>query len=126
MERRRTESPEISCKMMLVNSFRELECKYIDYLTILTEQKTIPIGPLVQQIVDGNKDLEILQWLGTKDELSTVFVSFGSESFLSKEEREEIAHGLELSGVNFIWIVRFPAGERIEIEEALLVEFPKR
>ncbi|XP_058182573.1 beta-D-glucosyl crocetin beta-1,6-glucosyltransferase-like [Rhododendron vialii] len=125
--RRRMESTKISCKMMLFNSFRELEGKYIDYLPILVEKKIIPTGPLVQEITDiGDKDLEILQWLGTKDEQSTVFVSFGSESFLSKEEREEVAHGLELSGVSFVWIVRFPAGERIEVEEALPAEFLKR
>lgn len=111
---------------MLFNSFRELEGKYIDYLPILMGKKIIPIGPLVQEIIDGDKDLEILQWLGTKDEQSTVFVSFGSESFLSKEEREEVAHGLELSGVSFVWIVRFPAGERIKVEEALPAEFLKR
>ncbi|KAH7840147.1 hypothetical protein Vadar_013215 [Vaccinium darrowii] len=125
-DRRKIERPKISCKMMLFNSFRELEGKYIDYLSILMEKKIIPTGPLVQEITDGDEDQEILQWLGTKDELSTVFVSFGSECFLSKEEREEIAHGLEHSGVNFIWIVRFPAGERIEIKEALPVEFLKR
>ncbi|KAG5533088.1 hypothetical protein RHGRI_027351 [Rhododendron griersonianum] len=126
--RRRIESTKISCKMMLLNSFRELEGKYIDYLPILMEKKIIPIGPLVQEIIiDGDhKDVEILQWLGTKDEQSTVFVSFGSESFLSKEEREEVAHGLELSGVSFVWIVRFPAEERIEVEEALPAEFFRR
>ncbi|KAI8539700.1 hypothetical protein RHMOL_Rhmol09G0203400 [Rhododendron molle] len=126
--RRRIESTKISCKMMLFNSFRELEGKYNDYLSILMEKKIIPTGPLVQEIIiDGDhKDVEILQWLGTKDEQSTVFVSFGSESFLSKEEREEVAHGLELSGVSFVRIVRFPAGERIEVEEALLAEFLRR
>lgn len=127
-KRRRLGSPRISCKMTLINSFRELEGKYIDYLPILTEKKIIPTGPLVQgTTVDiGDKDSEILQWLGAKDEFSTVFVSFGSETFLSKEEREEMAHGLELSGVNFIWIVRFPAGERIEVGEALPVGFLER
>ncbi|XP_058182572.1 beta-D-glucosyl crocetin beta-1,6-glucosyltransferase-like [Rhododendron vialii] len=124
--RRKLESPRISCKMTLINSFRELEGKYIDYLPNLMQKKIIPTGPLVQDITDGDKDSEILQWLGAKDESSTVFVSFGSESFLSKEEREEIAHGLELSGVNFIWIVRFPAGERIEVGEALPAEFLER
>lgn len=113
--------------MTLINSFRELEGKYIDYLPILTEKKFVPTGPLVQgTTVDGDKDSAILQWLGAKDEFSTVFVSFGSESFLSAEEREEMAHGLELSGVNFIWIVRFPAGERIEVGEALPAEFLER
>lgn len=31
----------------------------------------------------------------------------------------ELAHGLELSKVNFIWIVTFPKGEKIELEESL-------
>ena len=48
-----------------------------------------------------------------------MFVSFGSEYFLSKEEMEEIAHGLELRKVDFIWVVMFPVGEKINLEEAL-------
>ncbi|KAF7133194.1 hypothetical protein RHSIM_Rhsim09G0144000 [Rhododendron simsii] len=123
------ESLEKSCKMILFNTFREFEGKYLDYLSILTKKKGVPLGPLVQEIDEKNNDSEIMQWLDTKDELSTVFVSFGSESFPSKEERDEIAHGLELSGVNFIWIVRFPAppGEgTIEVEEALPVGFLER
>ncbi|GFS43024.1 P-loop containing nucleoside triphosphate hydrolases superfamily protein [Actinidia rufa] len=42
-----------------------------------------------------------------------------SEYFLSKEEMEEVAHGLELSKLNFIWVVRFPFVEKIELQEAL-------
>ena len=106
--------------MILFNTFRELEGKYIDYLSTLVEKKIVPVGPLVQDtnIVEHN-DSQIMQWLGTKDEFSTVFVSFGSEYFLSKEEMEEMAHGLELSKLNFIWVVRFPFVEKIELEEAL-------
>ncbi|KAL7252764.1 hypothetical protein ACSBR1_007349 [Camellia fascicularis] len=36
-----------------------------------------------------------------------------------QEEIEEIAHGLELSNVNFIWVVRFPMGEKVEVEQVL-------
>ncbi|CAL5365387.1 unnamed protein product [Camellia sinensis] len=61
-----------------------------------------------------------------KGEYSTLFVSFGSEYFMSKEEIEEIAHGLELSMVNFIWVVRFPNGEKVELEEALPKGFVDR
>ncbi|XP_057472308.1 UDP-glucosyltransferase 29-like [Actinidia eriantha] len=106
--------------MILLNTFRELEGKYIDYLSTLTDKKIVPVGPLVQDtnIVEHN-DSQIMQWLGTKDELSTVFVSFGSEYFLSKEEMEEVAHGLEVSKLNFIWVVRFPFVEKIELQEAL-------
>ncbi|THG11112.1 hypothetical protein TEA_027755 [Camellia sinensis var. sinensis] len=108
------------CNFMLFNTFRELEGKYIDYLSAIGEKRAVPVGPLVQGIVDDQNDnSEIIQWLDNNGEYSTVFVSFGSEYFMSKEEIEEIAHGLELSNVNFIWVVRFPMGEKIEVEEAL-------
>lgn len=55
-----------------------------------------------------------------------MFVSFGSEYFLSKEEMEEMAHGLELSKVDFIWVVRFPVGEKIKLEEELPEGFLER
>ena len=58
-----------------------------------------------------------------KGEILAMFVSFGSECFLSKNHIKEIAHGLELSKVNFIWVIRFPKGERVKIEEALPNEF---
>ncbi|KAK1351616.1 beta-D-glucosyl crocetin beta-1,6-glucosyltransferase-like [Heracleum sosnowskyi] len=46
-----------------------------------------------------------------------------SEYFLSKEEIQEIASGLELSNLNFIWVVRFPFGENMKLEEALPLGF---
>ncbi|KAF5959264.1 hypothetical protein HYC85_000473 [Camellia sinensis] len=105
----------------------ELERKYIDYLTVIGEEKVVPVGPLVQGIVDDeNEHSEIIQWLDNKGEYSTLFVSFGSEYFMSKEEIEEIAHGLELSMVNFIWVVRFPNAEKVELEEALPKGFVDR
>ncbi|KAF8396447.1 hypothetical protein HHK36_018066 [Tetracentron sinense] len=61
-----------------------------------------------------------------KEPSSTLYVSFGSECFLSKEEIEELAHGLEHSKVNFIWVVRFPEGEKIRVEEALPPSFLHR
>ena len=57
----------------------------------------------------------ILEWLDKKGKASTVFVSFGSEYFVCKEEMEEIAHGLDLSEIPFIWAVRFPMGEKTSL-----------
>ncbi|THG02420.1 hypothetical protein TEA_015134 [Camellia sinensis var. sinensis] len=108
-----------SCNIILFHTFRELEGQYVDYLAALVEKKIVPAGSLVREIDDEDDHTEIIEWLDNKDESSTVFVSFGSESFMSKDEIEEIAHGLELSKVNFIWVVRFPVGEKVEIEEAL-------
>ncbi|XP_059298766.1 beta-D-glucosyl crocetin beta-1,6-glucosyltransferase-like [Lycium ferocissimum] len=112
----------------LISTSREMEGKYMDYLSKIIDSRILPIGTLVQDPVasTGEESIEIMQWLDHKNELSTVFVSFGSEYFLSKEEREEIAFGLELSQVNFIWVVRFPKGENQNLKEALPQGFLER
>ena len=38
---------------------------------------------------------------------------------MSKEEMGEMARGLELSGVSFIWVIRFPKGEEVPLRDAL-------
>lgn len=106
---------ERSAEVVLIKSFREIEAKYIDYLTVVTRKKVVPVGPLVDEDHDnGQKDdgrrSEITDWLDKKREKSTVFVSFGSEYFLSEEEILEIAQGLEQSRMNFIWVIRFHGG----------------
>ncbi|XP_027152598.1 beta-D-glucosyl crocetin beta-1,6-glucosyltransferase-like [Coffea eugenioides] len=117
---------ERSSKILLIKSFKEIEGKYNDYVSCLSGKKVVPVGPLVQDPVHDNEDLTIMEWLNTKGKYSTVFVSFGSEYFLSKGDLEGVAHGLELSSVNFVWVVRFPKGENIIVEEALPKGFLKR
>ncbi|KAK1349770.1 beta-D-glucosyl crocetin beta-1,6-glucosyltransferase-like [Heracleum sosnowskyi] len=75
--------------------------------------KVNPYVKIIERIVScARQSHEIFEWLDKKDKASTVFVSFGSECFLSKEEMEEIACGLEISCVNFLWVVRSPFGEK--------------
>ncbi|KAM7526806.1 hypothetical protein LguiA_016708 [Lonicera macranthoides] len=101
--------------IILCKTFEEIEEKYIDYLSVLTNKKIIPVGPLVQETikVDDEQHMKITQWLDNKEENSVVFVSFGSEYFLSKEEMEEVANGVvvEKSGED----VRKKASELSEI-----------
>nr|AHK12770.1 flavanone-O-glucoside 2''-O-beta-L-rhamnosyltransferase-like protein 4 [Litchi chinensis] len=122
------QSFELSRNVILAKTFRELEGKYIDLLSVLVNKKIVPVGPIVADIIEDQEDdeMEIMKWLDKKERSSTVFVSFGSEYFLSKEEREETAHGLELSQVNFIWVLRFPNGEKMEVKEALPLGFLER
>ncbi|KAK6137974.1 hypothetical protein DH2020_028283 [Rehmannia glutinosa] len=88
--------------IILVNSSREIEGKYMDYLSGMINKKIIPIGASVQDpsndVYDDSK--MIMEWLRGKNEFSSMFVSFGSEYFLKKEEIEEIAIGLELSNIS--------------------------
>ncbi|XP_047308455.1 beta-D-glucosyl crocetin beta-1,6-glucosyltransferase-like [Impatiens glandulifera] len=109
---------------ILVKTIGEMEGKYIEHGPKLFGIKIVPTGPLVQKPEeDGEEEeehnREIMEWLNKKEKSSTVFVSFGTEYFLSREEREEIAKGLELSMVNFIWVLRFSFEDKISIEEAL-------
>ncbi|KAL7184868.1 hypothetical protein ACSBR2_026920 [Camellia fascicularis] len=109
------ESIKRSRDVMLLKTSRGLEGKYIDYFSASVNKRIQPVGTLVQEPAKVKNDYDdgdgaIMEWLEKKDESLTVFVSFGSEYFLSMEEMEEIAHALELSKVNFVWVVR--VGER--------------
>ncbi|XP_019199043.1 PREDICTED: beta-D-glucosyl crocetin beta-1,6-glucosyltransferase-like [Ipomoea nil] len=108
-------------KAVLVSTSSEIEAKYIGYMSELINCKVVPVpvASIVEVPGGGDDDAEILDWLGKKSERSTVLVSFGSEYFLSEEEIAEIAHGLELSNVNFIWVLRFRKGEELTAEKAL-------
>ncbi|CAA3032331.1 beta-D-glucosyl crocetin beta-1,6-glucosyltransferase-like [Olea europaea subsp. europaea] len=108
-----------SCDIVLMNSCRAIEGKCIDYLSSLCQKKVVTVGPLATQPDSEEEYSEIMQWLSQKNQFSTVFISFGSENYLSKEQIEEMARGLELCDVNFIWVVRFPVGNTTRIEETL-------
>ncbi|KAI4373078.1 hypothetical protein MLD38_011241 [Melastoma candidum] len=119
---------EGSSEIILIKSFRELEEKHMDYFSSLSGKKIIPVGPLVPD--PGERDEEqasnLIAWLDEKDQSSTVFVSFGSECFLDEKELEEMAYGMDISNVNFIWVIRFPLGEEIALEDALPCGFLER
>ncbi|XP_055817112.1 beta-D-glucosyl crocetin beta-1,6-glucosyltransferase-like [Solanum dulcamara] len=118
---------EGNIQIMLMSTSRTIEAKYIDYFTKLSNWKVIPVGlPIKNRVTNDADYVELINWLGTKDENSTVIVSFGCEYFLRKEEMEEMAFGLELSNVNFIWVVRFPKGEEQNLEDALPKGFLER
>ncbi|KAM1027318.1 hypothetical protein FF2_039633 [Malus domestica] len=118
-----------SRNIILVKTSGEIESKCVDYLSKLTEKKIVPVGSLVQDPMDQKVDEEssIIKWLNERERASVVFVSFGSEYFLSKEEIQEIALGLELSQVSFIWVIRFPKEEKsTRVEDVLPKGFGER
>ncbi|XP_027076902.1 beta-D-glucosyl crocetin beta-1,6-glucosyltransferase-like [Coffea arabica] len=116
---------------LLVNTCRAMEGKYLDHHASSTNLKVLPVGPLIPSSPNstgesGDDDIELMNWLGQKSEHSTVFASFGTMYFLSKEEIQEIAFGLELSNVNFIWALGSPKGEQRRLDEILPEGFLER
>uniref|UniRef100_M1BPW0 UDP-glucose:glucosyltransferase n=1 Tax=Solanum tuberosum TaxID=4113 RepID=M1BPW0_SOLTU len=108
-------------QIVLMSTSRTIEAKYIDYCLELSNWKVVPVGPPVQDpITNDADDMDLMDWLGTKDENSTVFVSFGSEYFLSKEDMEEVAFGLELKDIKECYPTK---NKKTHIRRELLDEY---
>ncbi|XP_043707114.1 putative UDP-rhamnose:rhamnosyltransferase 1 [Telopea speciosissima] len=115
----RSNSVVLGSNFVIVRSCEEFEG---DILGILREKlyqiPVIPIGlfpPSEEEDTwERSKDdlewAEITKWLDKHREGTVVYVAFGSEAEMSREEINEVALGLELSGLPFFWALRRPAG----------------
>ncbi|GKA64967.1 UDP-glucosyl transferase 29-like protein [Tanacetum coccineum] len=115
-----------SCGIILIKSVSELEGKYIHYMSQISDKKVLPIGPLTQKEKSLKEDNHIFQWLDLKKESSVIYLCFGSEYYLSDNEIQDIACGLELSNESFIWVIRFPEGTKTSLGQLLPSGFLER
>lgn len=102
----------------VMNTFYELDGIYLEHYKNEIGIKAWGLGPvslavnkdLIGKIERGNKSGvksgELLEWLDSKEPNSVLYVSFGSMTRFPPTQIEEIAHGLEDSGRNFIWVIR--------------------
>lgn len=110
--------------LVLLNTFQELEQEAIKALENCKTMNVIAIGPLIPSAFsdgndstdksfggdllttknDDNKDY--LDWLDSKEKGSVVYVAFGSLVVMSKEQRDELLHGLKESKRPFLWVIR--------------------
>lgn len=111
---------------VLCNTVEELEQE-----TITALQKNQPfysIGPVFSKNRVSTSlwpESDCTQWLSTKPRGSVLYVSFGSYAHTTKHVIEEVANGLLLSGVNFIWVLR-PDIVSSDHPEILPVGFERR
>ncbi|AES79088.1 soyasapogenol B glucuronide galactosyltransferase [Medicago truncatula] len=121
----------------LYNSFHELESDYVKLGKTTLGIKSWCVGPVSARankddekkasrghVEEIGKEEEWLNWLNSKQNESVLYVSFGSLTRLENDQIVEIAHGLENSGHNFIWVVR--KNERDESENSFLQDFEAR
>lgn len=101
-----------SCQAMAIRSCPEFEGEYLNLLEKLTGKPVIPVGLLTPEPNSAkgrdHQISKIFQWLDEQKPRSVVFVGFGSECKLGKDQVYEIAYGLELSGLPFLWALRKP------------------
>ncbi|CAN1154093.1 UDP-glucosyltransferase 29 [Linum perenne] len=119
-------SLERSSTMLLIKSFRDIEAEHIDRVSKFVGKSIVTVAPLVPDDDDDQEsDNEIIDWLNKKAPSSVVYISFGSECYLSRSEMQELAHALliilveKACPVNFVWVLRFPRGEEVGTLEAL-------
>lgn len=96
---------------IICNTVQELEQETISALN--QKQPTYAIGPIfptgfTKSVVPTSlwSESDCTQWLDANPRGSVLYVSFGSYAHASKNDIAEIAHGLLLSGVSFIWALR--------------------
>ncbi|GAA0149833.1 hypothetical protein Leryth_009697 [Lithospermum erythrorhizon] len=96
---------------ILYNTMEELEPEILSALN--KKQPGFAIGPLCSTDFTNNlvsrslwSESDCTQWLGSKNKGSVLYVSFGSLAQLDEHVFVEIAHGLLLSEMNFIWVLR--------------------
>ncbi|KAL5792349.1 hypothetical protein ACOSP7_000943 [Xanthoceras sorbifolium] len=102
------------CQAVAVRSCPEYEGEYLNLFEKIIGKPVIPVGLLApenarrrDQITDESW-IKTFDWLDEQKPSSVVFVGFGSECKLTKDQVYEMAHGLELSGLPFLWALREP------------------
>ncbi|KAJ6799975.1 UDP-glycosyltransferase 91C1-like [Iris pallida] len=105
------------CDLVAVRSCVELEAEWLDLLKDIYGKTVLPVGhfppvaPKESIVAASLKDWTgAFEWLDKRAHGSVVYVAFGSEVRLNREQVREIARGLELSGLPFIWALRWPNG----------------
>lgn len=99
---------------LLLNTFRELEPKFVRHLEDGSGggKPFWAVGPVVElparDKIQTPRDAEIVEWLDRQMPGSVVYVAFGSESYISPSQVKELAVGLEESGQPFLWVLRPP------------------
>jgi|UniRef100_A0A2N9G611 hypothetical protein len=111
---------------LVVNSFSELEMVYLEHLKKeMGHDRVWAVGPLLppddgdgpnQRVGSSSVEVEeIISWLDTcEEDHKVVYVCFGSQALLTKHQINELASGLEKSGVRFIWSVKEPTEIHVE------------
>ncbi|XP_009587012.1 putative UDP-rhamnose:rhamnosyltransferase 1 [Nicotiana tabacum] len=108
---------EGSCRAVAIRTCMEFEGDYLDTYNKVAGKPVIPIGLLPPKELPANERTlachpnwqKISKWLDEQKPRSVVFVGFGSECKLTKNQVYEIANGVQLSGLPFLWILQKPS-----------------
>ncbi|XAR68306.1 Anthocyanidin 3-O-glucoside 2'''-O-xylosyltransferase [Bertholletia excelsa] len=108
-----------------VRTCQELEGRLCEYLHAQYGKPVHLTGPVLPESDKTPLEERWARWLSKFDPRSVVFCALGSQWVLEKEQFQELALGLELTGRPFLAAVKPPLGVAT-VEEALPEEFKER
>ncbi|XP_057817677.2 scopoletin glucosyltransferase [Cryptomeria japonica] len=118
---------------MVLNTLEQLESEHLQHWRNVKGKKVWSIGPVFPpNAFDGSvkvsargkmadiSEEELLKWLDSQSPSSVVYISFGSQAYLSQDQCKALASGLEASGQPFVWSIKIcPKIEPMTSERAL-------
>ncbi|KAJ3705377.1 hypothetical protein LUZ61_009082 [Rhynchospora tenuis] len=102
------------CSVVAIRTCAEYEPQWLKLLGEMYKKPIIPVGvfsPLPEE------DVSLPDWLNNQKQSSVVYAAFGSEAKLKSTQVHEIALGLQLSQLPFIWALRDLSGLPEDFEE---------
>ncbi|XP_051118080.1 UDP-glycosyltransferase 86A1-like [Andrographis paniculata] len=119
---------------ILCNTVQELEPEALSALN--HRHPTFAVGPITSSISHVHKHLvdkitlwprsDCTDWLDSKPPGSVLYISFGSIARINEHELREIAHGLLLTQVNFLWVLRTDYGTKNAFPDGFLDDVQNR
>lgn len=119
-----------TCDAKIYKSCVEFEGPYIDYLKTQLGKPLLLAGLSAPLPPSGVLEPKWAKWLDNFPEKSVIYCNFGSESYLNNAQIEELAIGLELTGLPFFLVLNFGTGgdanDEAKVEESLPRGFGER
>ncbi|CAA7043182.1 unnamed protein product [Microthlaspi erraticum] len=119
---------------VVVNSFSAMESVYLEHLKKeMGHSRVWAVGPVLPLSDGGNRGGptsvpvdHVMSWLDAREDNQVVYVCFGSQTVLTKEQTLALASGLEKSSVHFVWAIKEPVQEEDSTRGNILDGFEDR
>ncbi|XP_010927293.1 putative UDP-rhamnose:rhamnosyltransferase 1 [Elaeis guineensis] len=97
-------------KLVAPRSCTDFEADWFQVLLDIYDKPVVPVGLLPPQLPESGqrRDEKVFNFLDTQTPGSVIYVALGSEATIGGEQLHELALGLELSGLPFLWALRKP------------------
>ena len=91
------------CDAMGYKTCREMEGSFVEFVAKHSDKPLLLAGPMLPRPPDSRLDEDIDEWLKGFGHGGVVYCALGSESVLQEDQFQELAIGLELTGIFGLW-----------------------